>query len=136
LSEKWKESIIVPIYKKGDKTDCNNYRGISLLPTKFKNLSSILLCRLTVYAEEIFGDYQCGFRHNWTITDHTFCILQIIEEKWEYNKAVNQLFIDLKKAYGSVRREVLYSILIQFGIHKKLVKLKKCFCLKLIRESG
>ena len=35
LPEEWKESIIVPIYKKGDKTDCNNYRGVSLLPTTY-----------------------------------------------------------------------------------------------------
>ena len=43
LPEEWKESIIVPIHKKGDKTDCNNYRGISLLPTTYKILSNILL---------------------------------------------------------------------------------------------
>ena len=45
LPEEWKESIIVPIHKKGDKTDCNNYRGISLLPTAYKILSNILLSR-------------------------------------------------------------------------------------------
>jgi hypothetical protein len=36
LPEEWKESVIVPIHKEGDKTDCNNYRGISLLPTTYK----------------------------------------------------------------------------------------------------
>jgi len=36
LPDAWKESIIVPIYKKGDKTDSNNYRGISLLPNTYK----------------------------------------------------------------------------------------------------
>jgi len=43
FSEEWKESISVPIYKKGDRTDCVNYRGISLLPTTYKILSNILL---------------------------------------------------------------------------------------------
>ena len=50
LPEEWKESIIVPIHKKGDNKDCNNYRGISLLPTTYKILSNILLSRLVPYA--------------------------------------------------------------------------------------
>jgi len=125
LPEDWKESIIVPIYKKGYKTDCNNYRGISLLPTAYKILSNILLLRLIPYAEEVIGDHQCGFRRNRSTSDHIFCIRQILEKKWEYNEAVHQLFIDFKKAYDSVRREVFYNILIEFGVPKKLVSLIK-----------
>ena len=125
MPEEWKWSIIVPIHKKGDKTDCNNYRSISLLPTMYKILSNILLSRLIPYAEEVIGDHQCGFRCNRSTTDHIFCIRQILEEKWEYNEAVHQFFIDFKKTYGSVRREVLYNIYIVFGITMKLVRLIK-----------
>jgi hypothetical protein len=60
----WKESIIIPIYEKGGKTDCSNYNGISLLSTTYRILPNILLSRLTPYAEEIIGDHQCGFRSN------------------------------------------------------------------------
>jgi hypothetical protein len=44
---------------------------------------------------------------------------------WEYTETVNHLFVDFKKAYDSVRREVLYSILIEFEIPKKLARLVK-----------
>jgi hypothetical protein len=55
LPQQWKESIIVPIYKKEDKTDCNNYQGISLLSTAYEILSNVLLARLTPYVNEIIG---------------------------------------------------------------------------------
>jgi hypothetical protein len=61
LPEEWKELIIVPSYNVGDKTDCNNYRGILLLLTAYKILSNILLSRLIPRAEEIIEDNQCGF---------------------------------------------------------------------------
>ena len=125
LPEEWKKSITVPIDKKGDKTDSNNYGGISLLPATYKILSNILLSRLIPYAKEIIGDHSCGFRRNKLTIDRTFCIRQILEKKWEYNEEVHQLFIDFKKAYDSVRREVLFKILIEFGIPRKLVRLIK-----------
>jgi hypothetical protein len=61
LPDRWKETIIVPIHKKSDKTDCNNYRGISLLSTSYKMLSNILLSRLSLYMDEIIRDHQFGF---------------------------------------------------------------------------
>jgi hypothetical protein len=61
------------------------------------------------------------------VTDQIFCIHQILEKKWEYNETVYQLFIDIKKAYDSVRREVLYSILIEFGVPMKLVTFIKMY---------
>ncbi|KAJ4449009.1 hypothetical protein ANN_00403 [Periplaneta americana] len=58
------------------------------------------------------------FEVQWTVSE-------IMEKKWEYKGTVHQLFIDFKKAYDSVKREVLYDILIEFGIPKKLVRLIK-----------
>ena len=73
----------------------------------------------------IIGNHHRGFRRNRLTIDHIFCICQILEKKWEYNEEVHQLFIDFKKTYDSVRREVLYKILIEFGIPRKPVRLIK-----------
>ena len=88
-------------------------------------LSSFFLSKLIPDTEEIIGDHQCGLQCTRLSTGHVFYIHQILEKKWEYNEVVNQLYIDLKKAYDSVRREVLYNILIEFGIALKLVWLIK-----------
>jgi hypothetical protein len=61
LRRQWKESLIIPVHKKGDKTDCNNYCGISLLSTSYQILSNILFSWLSLYIDEIIGDNQCGF---------------------------------------------------------------------------
>jgi hypothetical protein len=81
LPGQWKESIILPIYKRGDKTGCNNYRRISLLSTSCTILSNILVSRLSPYIDEITGEHQCGFRRSRSTTDQIFCIRQILEKK-------------------------------------------------------
>jgi hypothetical protein len=102
LPQQWKGSIIIPIYKKGDKTDCHNHRGISLLSTAYNVLSNILLARLTPYVNDVIGDHQCGFCCNRSTMDQIFYIRRILQKKWECNGTVHQLFIDFKKAYDSV----------------------------------
>jgi hypothetical protein len=78
LTHQWRESIVVPIHRNSAKTDCSNYQEI---------LPNILFSRLTPYADEDIGDHQCGFRRNRSTTDQIFCILWILEKKWEYNCA-------------------------------------------------
>jgi prefoldin subunit 5 len=62
--DQWKEFIIVPVQKKGDKTDCITYCWISLLSTSCTILSNILLSRLGLYIDEIIGDHQCSIPCN------------------------------------------------------------------------
>ena len=58
-------------------------------------------------------------------TDHIFCLRQIFEKKWEYNKAVHQLIVNFTKAYHSGTRDVFYNIIILFGMLMKQVRLLK-----------
>jgi len=55
LPEQWKQSVTLSVYRKGNKTDCSNYRGLSLFPTLYKILSNILLSRLTSYVQKTIG---------------------------------------------------------------------------------
>jgi hypothetical protein len=71
---------------------------------------NILFC-LSPYIDEIIGDHQCGFRRKRSTINQTFCIRHILEKKLEYNERVHQQFIDFKKAYDSVRKEILYKFL-------------------------
>jgi hypothetical protein len=63
------------------------------------------------------------------------CNHEIQEKKWEFIGTIHQLFTDFKKAYNSVRREVLHSILIEFGVPRKLVGLIQ-MCLNETYSTG
>src|SRR6201996_3853651 len=71
------------------------------------------------------GDYQCGFRNGRSTTDQLFIIRQIMEKAWEHNISIHQLFVDFKQAYDSIIRNVHFSIMEEFGIPSKLIRLTK-----------
>jgi hypothetical protein len=82
-----------------------------LLSTPHKMLFNILFSRLHPYVDETTGDHLCAFQNNKSTTWQIFCIQSHIGEK-KYHDKGHQPFIDFKKAYDSVRKEVLYNILI------------------------
>jgi len=78
MPEEWKETIIVPIYKNGDRDGCENYRGIALGNAAYKILANIILEKIKPYIEKIIGDYQNGFRDGRSVIDNIF-VLKIIK---------------------------------------------------------
>ena len=84
MQREWNMSMITPIFKKGDPKECKNHRGISVLNSTYKILSSILCQRLKSFLNDIIGDYQCGFRPGKSTTDQIFTLRQILEKTREY----------------------------------------------------
>ena len=121
--DKWNESWINPIFKKGDKTICSNYRGISVLSVGYKIFSSILCERLKPYLLTIIGNYQCGFRPGKSTTDQIFTLRRLLEKTLEFQIDTHHLFIDFKQAYDSIDRSSLFTTMTSFGIPSKLNRL-------------
>lgn len=125
MPTEWNLAIICPIHKKGDKQECTNYRGISLLNAAYKILSSILCERLKPFMASNIGSYQCGFRPGKSTTDQMFTLRRLLERTLEFNIDTHHLFIDFKKAYDSIERENLFSAMSEFGIPAKLISLSR-----------
>ena len=111
LPEDWKCALIHPLHKKGDRTNVNNYRGISLLQVTYKILSACLLKRTQEQLEHKIGEYQAGFRPNRSCTEQIFNLKTILKYKAVRGATVICVFIDFKKAYDSVDRQSLFNIL-------------------------
>ena len=62
IPQDWKKAIIIPIHKKGDRKECGNSRGISLLSVPGKVLTRVILNRIGKIIDEKLRDNQCGYR--------------------------------------------------------------------------
>ncbi|XP_055632884.1 uncharacterized protein LOC129773308 [Toxorhynchites rutilus septentrionalis] len=122
LPEEWMEGIVCPIYKKGDRFECGNYRGITLTNAAYKVLSQILTRRLSPIAKGFVGQYQAGFVGARATTDHIFALRQILQKCREYNVTTHHIFIDFKAAYDAVVREQLWQIMHDYGFPDKLTR--------------
>jgi hypothetical protein len=86
LGGEWKETILAPIHKSGDRDGCENYRGIALGNAVYKILLNIILGKIKPYIEKIMGDFQNGFKDGRYVIDGIFALKIINEKIWEYNQ--------------------------------------------------
>lgn len=123
-----RDAKIVTLYKnKGDKGDCNNYRGISLLSVAGKAFARVILSRLQKLAERVLPETQCGFRSGRSTTDMIFTLRQIQEKCREQRRPLIVAFVDLTKAFDTVSRPALYKVLGHIGCPPKLLRLVVAF---------
>ena len=128
VPQEMRDSNIITLYKnKGDRSDCNNYRGISLLSIVGKCFARIVLKRLQILAEEVYPESQCGFRPGRSTIDMIFSIRQLQERCREQRQPLFIAFIDLTKAFDLVSRDGLFKILCKIGCPPTLLSIIKSF---------
>ena len=120
IPDSWKKGIISPIHKSPttDRRDPLNYRGITLTSSVYKLYCNILNDRLSKWesSNKILTDNQNGFRKTRSTIDHVMTITSIIETRKLNNRNTFTAFIDFKKAYDSINRNLLFEKLRYIGI--------------------
>ena len=119
----WKKSVYVPIYKKGDKKECGNYRTIALISHASKVLLRVLQKRLEVFLIPELPIEQAGFRRGRGTRDHIANLRWMMERAREHQRDLYMCFIDYKKAFDCVDHERMWIILKDMGVPIHLVVL-------------
>lgn len=121
----WERNIIVPLYKKGDSTDCNNYRAICLSAVAFKIYSRILENRLRSEIEHRIQDEQAAYRPGRQTQDHIYTIRALTEKRLDKNKELYIACLDLKAAFDMVPRRFIWEALERLDVSVKLRRVIK-----------
>ncbi len=106
----WRQAIICPLYKGGEKSEVKNYREITLCCTAYKIYAMVLEGRMTKIVEEkgFLGDWQVGFRKGRGTMDNIYMLHTLVEKEISKVRGkVMAFFIDLKAAFDSLDRKEL-----------------------------
>lgn len=138
IPEAWTTAEIISLFKKGDRNNCENYRGISLLNSIYKVYAKIINKRLKVISENLLSEEQCGFRTGRSTSDNVFILQQLFEKRREFNLQTHVAFVDFVKAFDRVNRSLLWTIMKDGGYPQHLINtIKSLYCnSKIIINTG
>jgi exonuclease III len=126
IPESWDEALLFVLYKgKGDKSDPNNYRGITLKSHFLKLLEAVLCSRFVAWlnANSLLPDEQLAYRKGLNGSDHLYTLHVLRESAIKQGKVLFTGFLDLKKAFPSVDRSELLKDLVSVGVSSQTVSL-------------
>lgn len=116
--ERLKYSVVIPLFKKGDRTSPENYRPISLLPVFSKVFEKVIYKRIYHHLDRynILIPEQFGFRKNKSTEQATFNLTDKILEAINKKLQVGGIFCDLSKAFDCINHKILLQKLEYYGI--------------------
>ena len=129
VPRQWKDAVITVLHKKGDKTECGNYRGILLVSHAGKVLLKVVARRLSAYCEAkgLLPEEQCGFRPDRSTTDMMFVVRRLQEVGRKAGVSLHMCFVDLQKAYDTVVRTLLWQVLTRIGVPPQMIAVIRQF---------
>nr|VZH96284.1 unnamed protein product [Spirometra erinaceieuropaei] len=127
VPDDWGLGILVLILKKGDKTRCENYRGISFINVTAKIFAFVLLRRFQAVRDSRTRPNRAGFRAGRGCADQIFILRRILEFRHSYQQPTAVFFIDFAVAFDSVHRESLWRIMALDGVPEKIIAMIKAY---------
>lgn len=123
VPDAWHLQRVAVIFKKGDPSDCGNYRPICLLNAAYKIFAMLLLKRLVLAgADERIWPTQFGFKRQRGTDEALHCARRAVERAWaDRGGKLHLLDLDWRKAFDSINPDALLNALRRFGLPPKFV---------------
>jgi hypothetical protein len=124
MPDEWRQSILVQIFKNtGDVQSCTNYRGIKLMSHTMKLWERIIEHHLRGVTN--VTENQFGFMPGRSTMEAIFLIRQLMEKCREQKKDMHIVFINLKKVYDKMPRNIMWLALQKHKVSTKYITLIK-----------